>query len=283
MFKVQNKMYLSNAQFKLFKSLIYDATGINLSDSKKDMLISRLIKRLNELKFNDFTEYYHYLLSEEGREREFMHFINRITTNKTNFFREKYHFELLAQEILPKIYKEKEKAGQKRIRCWSAGCSTGEEAYSIAIVLNEFFKKHHGWDIKILATDIDTECLKTALTGIYDANAIESVSKDFLKKYFNKVNHNYSKSYQIKNILKKNVRVRFLNLFSDQYPFKYPMDFVFCRNVIIYFKPQDKIEIMKKIHNILDTNGYLFIGHSESLIMMNKYYSFLKNTVYKKC
>ncbi len=278
----QTGFTITDKEFDLFRRLIYEQTGISLSDHKRELVVSRLARRLRALKLKSFKEYYDYLIGSEDGFREMSQMINRITTNKTEFYREAHHFDFLAETLLPELAAEKEQSGVKKIRAWSAASSTGEEPYTIAITMAEFFKDRPGWDIKLLATDLDTEVLTHASQGVYSADRVEPVPKALLTKYFHKVQRNGETHYRVSSTLREMIVFRRFNLHTPVFPFKIELDFIFCRNVMIYFGNEDKLELLKKFHKVLKPAGYIFVGHSESLMMVRHLFKYRKNTIYQK-
>ncbi len=274
-----NNFELSNAEFEQFRKIIYRNTGIYLSSKKKTLLISRLSKRLRALNLADFSQYYRYLQESPNSSDELVHMINRITTNKTEFFREKYHFDFLKENVFPLMIKNAEKLRMpRRLRIWSAGCSTGEEPYSIAMIVSEAFRCVREWDIKILATDVDTDVLKKAIKGVYSHNSIVGVPGKYLRRYFVRRDD----GYHLKESIKSMVVFRKLNLIREIYPMRGPFDIIFCRNVIIYFSRETKKALMQRLYQYLKDDGFIFMGHSESLMDMKDRFMYIKNTIYKK-
>ncbi len=269
---------LTEREFDLFREIIHRETGIALSEKKKRLLVARLSKRLRALNLESFSAYHDYLQNHPDSEKELSNLINRITTNKTDFFREKHHFDFMLNEMFPALIKQRESSGDKKIRIWSAGCSSGEEPYTIAMTVKEAFSGQHGWDIKILATDLDTEILARAKNGTYDSATVEPVPPAYLTKYFNRTASGYEVIPQVKNM----IAFRKLNLMAPQFPMKGLFDVIFCRNVIIYFDAPTKETLMNKFHSYLKPDGYIFIGHSESLMNMKVKFSYMKNTIYRK-
>ncbi len=249
-----------------------------MSDKKKKLIVARLSKRLRALGLQNFTQYYEYLNDGTDTGNEIVNLINRITTNKTNFFREKHHFDFLSHELFPQMIAHSEVSGNRRLRIWSAGCSSGEEPYTLAMVAAEAFKAQRGWDIKILATDLDTDILQKAIAGVYPTQAVSPVPKDYLVRYFSRSKDGYTAG----NTLKSMITFRKLNLMDVTFPMKRPFDIIFCRNVIIYFDAQTKESLLSRFHLHLSDRGYIFIGHSESLMHMRDNYRYLKHTIYKK-
>ncbi|MBW2619599.1 MAG: protein-glutamate O-methyltransferase CheR [Deltaproteobacteria bacterium] len=273
---------LSDKEFDLFRSLIHDKAGISLADHKRGLVVSRLAKRLRSLGLASFKDYYCYLTEGETGETEMVQMINRMTTNKTDFYRESYHFKYLEEELLPALARKGEGKGARRLRVWSAASSTGEEPYTIAITLAKFFANMPGWDIKLLATDLDTEVLTFASQGIYPAERVAPVPKHLRNKYFNKVGGGEPVSYQVSPQLRRMVTFRRFNLLAPTFPLKILLDFIFCRNVMIYFNNKDKIELLHKFHAVLKPGGYIFVGHSESLMMAKDIFRYVKHMIYQK-
>lgn len=272
---------LNDKEFEAIRRLVKAKTGISLSLHKRDLVVSRLARRLRALELHSFAEYISYL-EADGEGGELVQMINRITTNKTDFFRESHHFKFLSERVLPAIYAEGESSGNRVLRAWSAGCSSGEEPYSIAITLSEFFANRPGWDVKLLASDLDTTMLEKASRGEYDQTVLEPVPKALLARYFDRQGRGADATYKVKPSLRSMLTFRKFNLMNPTYPLKVALDFVFCRNVLIYFDTDDKISILKKFHSVLKPQAYIFVGHSESLMMVKDIFQFTDTTVYRK-
>ncbi len=269
---------ITEKEFHLFRDIIYRQTGIQMSEKKRNLIVARLSKRLRALNLSNFSEYYEYLNTSSNASDELNNLINRITTNKTDFFREKHHFDFLVNEIFPSFLDTARINGMRRLRIWSAGCSSGEEPYSIAMTVADFFKDERGWDLKILATDLDTDILMKASKGVYSSQQITPVPINYLSKYFVRTSQGYEVSPQIKAM----IAFRKLNLMDPSFPMKKPFDIIFCRNVMIYFDEETRKDLVKKYYNHLSDIGYMFVGHSESLMYMKHLFKFLKHTVYLK-
>jgi chemotaxis protein methyltransferase CheR len=278
---------ISDELFQLFAKHIYDFAGIRLGEQKKTLVTSRFQKRLRTLGLAGYNEYYKLVKSDED-ERIMM--LNSITTNTTKFFRENHHFEYLRETLIPTLLENRR--AKKEIRIWSAGCSTGEEPYSIAISVYEAFREAFpnadpanpfcGWDVKILATDISTNVLATAQRGLYSQEQIPAgIPKEFLQRYFLKGNNAYSGSVTVKEILKQGISFRRLNFKDTMYPFSNKFDMIFCRNVMIYFDEPMKQHVLKKFHHHLASDGHLFLGHSETMFG-NSMFSPVHITVYAR-
>ena len=267
---------LSENEFTKFKEIIYLEAGIKLTDLKKALVQARLSRRMRALSLSTYEDYYSYLIENYTHEKE--NFINAITTNKTEFFREKKHFDFMLEVALPEF----EKDNIKDIRIWSAGCSTGEEAYTIAITLCEYFKNKRKPDIKILATDIDTQVLERAQAGIYLPEQVATVQHDILQKYFTKRRNESQEYYKINDFAKDMVFFRHLNLHLEQYPMKRQFHIIFCRNVIIYFDKSMQAKLFTRFHRYLKDTGYLMIGHSENISNITTDFKLIGNTIYRK-
>lgn len=273
---------LDDKEFGLFQRLIYDESGISLSSSKKELLKSRLMKRLRQKSLPSFRAYYQYVTEEDRTGEEMVRMLDCISTNLTEFFREIAHFEFLSKTVLPHLVDVKKKRNEKKIRIWSAGCSTGEEPYTLSMVVAEHIKLVREWDIKILATDISTRVLAKASEGIYSRERLKNVPVQMLNTYFERAAGNLKDLCQVKESLKKLVVFRRFNLMNETYPFKGQFDFIFCRNVMIYFDKQTQNELILKYYKHLAPDGYLFIGHSESLAGTSHKFKYVRPTVYQK-
>ncbi|WP_086932491.1 CheR family methyltransferase [Agarilytica rhodophyticola] len=264
---------MMDKDFRRIQKIAFNLTGITLSDQKKNMVYSRIVRRLRALKLNSFSSYCD-LIESEGN-TELTDFINAITTNLTSFFRENHHFEYLNETVIPDLIKKN--AGTRRIRIWSAGCSTGEEPYSISMVLDHFTHIRK-WDVKILATDLDSNVVATARAGHYAEDRVDGIPSQY-KKYinFNKADG----SGQVKPEIQSRIQFNQLNLLHD-WPMKGQFDVIFCRNVVIYFNIDTQKKLFDRYANILTTNGKLFIGHSESLHNVTDRFTSLGRTIYER-
>lgn len=270
---VEREFHMSYEDFKKIKSLAYKITGISLSDHKQNMIYGRLARRLRVLGLKRFGDYCQLL--ESGNENELHEFVNSITTNLTSFFREVHHFEFLRDQLLPLLIKTN--AVQRRIRIWSAGCSTGEEPHSIAMVLRSCHAIQN-WDVRILATDLDSNCVATGTEGIYSPERVETVPAEY-KKYIKKSKK--TGQVRIADSVRQLIRFKQLNLLH-QWPMKGPFDLIFCRNVVIYFDAETQKALFDRYANILQPNGHLFIGHSENLSKVCNRFESLGRTMYQR-
>lgn len=273
---IEREFAYSEQDFELLRNLVKEHTGINLSEHKQEMLYSRLSRRLRVLKLHSFADYYKLLKRDPGD--ELMQFVNAVTTNLTAFFREPHHFEFLARKLLPELVRSKVR--EQRIRIWSAGCASGEEPYSIAMVIRENLPSH--WDVKILATDLDSSMVERGKAGVYTLERVQGISAERVKKWFKQtLTPNGSYQMQVIPELKEMITFKTLNLMSE-WPMRGPIDIIFCRNVVIYFdKPTQRI-LFDRFANLLGKEGHLFVGHSENLFQLTERYQLLQQTVYRK-
>ncbi|MEI6746238.1 MAG: protein-glutamate O-methyltransferase [Methylococcaceae bacterium] len=260
--------------FNILRKLSNDHSGIQVPDERFDMFYSRLSKRVRKLGLSNFKEYCQYL--HNHHDNEFTDFINAITTNLTSFFREQHHFDYLRDVVIPELLVRNKST--KQIRIWSAGCSTGEEPYSVAMTLLENLPA--GWNTQILATDLDTNVLQTASDGIYTQDRIADLSPDVLKRWFmrSKSSPDYVK---VKPELQEIIQFKQLNLMQD-WGMQTPFDVIFCRNVLIYFDRETKTTLAKRYAKMLASKSWLFIGHSESLNQICNEFELVATTSYRK-
>ncbi|GBF49153.1 methyltransferase of chemotaxis protein [Leptospira ryugenii] len=272
---------IGDSEFEYIKDLVYKQAGIFLAPHKKVMVQSRLNTRLRTLGISDYVEYVNRLKRDpKFASDEMQELINRITTNKTDFFRENHHFEFLKNTYLPEF--ERENQQTKHLRIWCSASSTGEEPYSIAITLYDYFQNKTGWNVKIYASDIDTAVLKTASEGIYKEDRLEPISEALKTKHFNKLTDRDHISYQVKPHLKSLIEFKQINLLHFPFPFKEKIDLIFCRNVIIYFDKQTQKTLFSNFAEQLKSMGYLILGHSETMFGISDQFKFLGHTIYQK-
>lgn len=262
-------------EFERFRTLIYNESGISLSNQKQSLLSSRLSKRLHDLGLQTFSDYYDHVMSDPSRD-EFTRMLDLISTNKTDFFREPKHFDFLRERILPEL------AQEKRIRIWSSACSTGEEPYTIAMTLFDSVRDPSQWEFKILASDLSTRVLAKAASGTYDEDRFRDVPPDVLQRHFLRGRGEQQGQYKVKPHLAEIIQFRRLNLMDERFPIKTPLDLIFCRNVMIYFDRPTQERLVNKFYRYLKPGGHLFIGHSESLQWVNHPFKSLAPTIYYK-
>lgn len=261
--------------FAFIVAKAYEHTGIKLADSKRDMVYGRLARRLRELKFKTFSQYCQFLESDRGDE-EIGKFVNAVTTNLTGFFREAHHFQHLKEELKKMVARPP--AG-KRLRIWSAACSSGPEPYSIAMTLKEAISNLSVWDAKILATDIDTNMIQTAQKGEYRRDILDKIPGSYLSKYT--VGRKKEPTGQMSEEIRKLITFKQLNLLHN-WPMKGPFDAIFCRNVVIYFDKDTQRVLFDKMADLLKPEGTLYIGHSETLFNICDRFELIGKTIYKK-
>lgn len=271
----QREFLMTDSDFENVSQLAYLYTGIVLGVQKKDMLYGRLARRLRELRLSSVSDYLPLIDTED--KPEVSKFINAITTNLTSFFREPHHFEFLANSICPEWSEQKKNA--KKIRIWSAGCSTGEEAFSIAMTLKDNLDLKD-WDCKILATDLDSKVINQAQQGLYSLDRIENLSIDQKKRWF-QYGRNQTDQVKVKQTLQEMIQFKRLNLL-ETWPMKGKFDLIFCRNVVIYFNEITQTSLFDQYADILNEGGYLIIGHSENLNRVSQRFKPIGKTIYQK-
>ncbi|MDY0091911.1 MAG: CheR family methyltransferase [Candidatus Vecturithrix sp.] len=271
---------MSDEIFALFSEFIEAEVGIKMPPVKKTMLQARLQKRLWKVGISTFDDYYQYVFSPEGRELELPNMIDVVTTNKTDFFREPKHFEILTQRILPELLARE--GAERQIMIWCAGCSTGEEPYSLAMVLHDYAQQVRRFDFLILATDISNKVLEKARLGIYEEEMSIPIPALFRKRYLLKSKDDNKKIVRVVPEIRSLVKFRKLNLIRPDFGFRENMDIIFCRNVIIYFNRSIQEQVIGRICSYLNPGGYLFTGHSETLNGMKLPVKTVAHTVYQR-
>lgn len=254
-------MILSEELYNKFTSFIYQRTGIAYENNKKYYVQKRIEKQVERLQVDSFNEYYHLLKFSENT-AEFDHLMNDLTVNETYFFRDFPQLRNFAEDVLPLVVREKRKNNDYKIKIWSAACSTGEEPYTLAIILQEMLDEPEKWDLHIIASDINTNVLQSAKIGLYDYRSIRDVPPEYLEKYFTLRNE----KYLINGSLRKNINFRKINLMDSKAIRDVTgCDFIFCRNVLIYFDDRSRAKVLGDFYNSLNPGGFLFLGHSESV------------------
>ena len=271
---------ITDQLFEKFSRLVYQECGINLTSGKKELLQARLNKRLRATGIASYREYYDHITSPNNN-GEIVQFLDCISTNLTFFFREPKHFEFLERNALPKLIQSKTEERSLRIRIWSAGCSTGEEPYSLAMCVLAQLQDPEKWDFKILATDISTRVLQVGINGVYPRDKVSKIPHNFQKMYFHKQRMQNGEGFEASRKLKDIITFRRLNL-KENYPFSGPFDFIFCRNVMIYFDKETQQHLVQKMAGYLSPGGYLMVGHSESLTGLQHGLSYVQPSVYRK-
>ncbi len=266
---------MTDKEFQFLGSFMSKVTGIVLTEKKKDMVCGRLVRRLRALDLDSFADYCDYLKGD-GAEEEIEHLVNAITTNVTNFFREPHHFDNLRDLVLtPRL---SERPRQPRLRIWSAGCSSGEEPYSMAMTIAETLRPMAEWDALILATDIDTNVLQRGEAGIYPAGALGQIPNQYHRRFTSPAGED---KIQMTDDLREMIRFRRLNL-HENWPMKGKFDAIFCRNVAIYFDKPTQRKLFSRYAEMLNPGGLLCIGHSESLMGVSEQFEPLEKTAYRR-
>ena len=270
---------LDRETYHKITKFVYDHARITLGENKMELIRARLGKIIRQKNMSGYRAYYKWMSEDKTGEavREVM---NAVATNLTAFFRENKHFDYLANQLLPSFAR----SGERRLRAWSAGCSTGQEVYTIAMtILENLPQADSQYDIKLLATDIDTDVVRTGATGIYSQDAVKGIPDALLRRYFQPgaTDQRGRPGWKVGEELRRLVSFRFLNLFS-QWPFRGRFDFIFCRNVMIYFDRPTQEQLLNRYWEQLRPGGTLFIGHSESLNGINHQYEYVLPTIYRR-
>lgn len=266
---------ITSQEFEQFRSLVHRESGINLTQGKQALLVSRLSRRLKTLGLDSFQAYYDYLSADHAGD-EFTQMLDCISTNKTDFFREPVHFDFLRERVLPPL------EGMNRVRIWSSACSSGEEPYTIAMTLWDGVASPARWDFKVLASDLSTRVLAQAAGGMYDVDRIRDLPAEAVRRHFLRGRGRHTGQVRIKPHLADLVRFRRINLMDERYPITSPLDVIFCRNVMIYFDRSTQAQLVAKFHRYLKPGGYLFIGHSESLQWVDHSFRAILPTIYQR-
>jgi chemotaxis protein methyltransferase CheR len=271
------KFSFGEEDFAALRELVKTHTGIHLSEQKREMVYGRLSRRLRALGLDSFRAYRQIL--ERGDSDELVQFCNAITTNLTSFFRETHHFQYLREELLRS--RAADARSSRRLRFWSAGCSSGEEPYSLAMTIHEALGDARRWDIKILATDLDTEVLGRGQRGVYEEERVRGLPAQRLERFFRKEGTGSSARYTVAPELRELITFRELNL-MHALPMKGPFDAIFCRNVVIYFDKDTQRELFARIARLQRPGDVLFLGHSESLYRVSDEYTLVGKTIYRR-
>jgi chemotaxis protein methyltransferase CheR len=270
---------LEHSEYLRLSSYIMSQFGIKLPPHKKTLLQSRLQKRLKALNHNNFKEYVDYVFSSKGQQEEVWNMIDAVSTNKTDFFREPLHFEFLLDRGIREYL---ELSGKRSLHIWSAGCSSGEEPYTIAMIMKEFSLNNPSFDFRIMATDISSSVLEHAVVGIYNAEKTEIIPMDYKKKYLLKGKNEYVNKVRIGNELRTKIEFRKYNLLTEDYSELGRFDIIFCRNVMIYFERDVQQRLLRQFCRSLNTGGYLFLGHSESITGYKVPLKHLRPTIFQR-
>ncbi len=272
-------MAITDQEFDRLRRLIHAKFGIHLTDQKRSLLIGRLQKLVRQTGFTDFADYYEHLVSDSS-DQGLSDLVDRISTNHTYFNRENQHFNYFATQALPDIIRRLEQRKQRDLRIWCAGCSSGEEAYMLLMLMHEHLGADYAhWNAGILATDISSRVLNIARQGIYPEDRISAIPENLRRKYLRPTTDG---NWQFLPALRTEATFRRFNLMNERFPFKSPFQIIFCRNVMIYFDRPTREALIQRFHRHTESDGYLFIGHSESLGQRNGLYNYIMPATYRR-
>lgn len=275
------ELIMSDEEFHLLRDCVYSHCGIFFDNDSKYLLEKRLARRVTTLNLPSFRDYYHYLKYNRKKDQELMDIMDILTTNETYFFRESFQLKAFTDEIIPELIKAKGSTGSRSLRIWSAGCSTGEEAYTIAMLLHGI-KGLRGWNIEIIGTDISQRVLQHARRAVYGKSSFRATDEEYVKRFFVEQDDGFKVCDEIRNL----VTISHLNLFdTNRMVMLGKMNLIFCRNVIIYFDPAAKKRVVESYFNSLCDGGYLLLGHSESLMNITTLFTlrhFKNDMIYQK-
>lgn len=280
-FSLDIEQIMSDEEFHLLRDCVYSHCGIFFDNDSKYLLEKRLARRLTALNLSSFHDYYQYLKYNRKKDQELMDIMDILTTNETYFFRESFQLKAFTDEIIPELIKAKTSTGRNSLRIWSAGCSTGEEAYTIAMLLHGI-KELRGWNIEIIGTDISQRVLQHARRAVYGKSSFRTTDEEYVKRFFVEQEDGLKVCDEIRNL----VTISHLNLFdTNRMVMLGKMDLIFCRNVIIYFDLPAKKRVVESYFNALCDGGYLLLGHSESLMNITTLFTlrhFKNDMIYQK-
>jgi chemotaxis protein methyltransferase CheR len=273
---------ITESEYEFVRKIVYENSRINLGPSKKELVMARLSKRLRALDLASYADYINLLKSPAGCD-EMTNLIDSISTNHTYFFREPQHFDFLSQVILPQFCEQEGKAPGHTFKVWSAATSSGEEPYTISLILDDYFTTRvKGWNWNILCTDISTRVLAKAEQGIFAKDRLGPVRPDWLIRYFDKGVGESDGYFRVKESIRRNLNFTALNLLAPSYPFRETFQVIFCRNVMIYFDRETQQELIEKMYPLIEPGGYLIIGHAESLTNIKHPLKLVKPSIYRK-
>ncbi len=273
------QLEMTDDEYRLLRNLVYEECGIRLNDEKKSFLMSRALRRMNALKVTSYYRYFKLLTGKGEKSQELLAFLDALTINETSFFRNRPQMDLFAKKVLPEIVAKKRERKDLTLRLWSAGCSTGQEPYTLAMIIRDTLMDLKSWKVTILASDLSLTALEAAERGVYTAEKLEGVEQRLVNWSFVKVDG----GYKVTDELKKMVVFDYHNLMNENGTKDF--DVIFCRNVLIYFDEQTQKKVIDKFHRSLLPNGYIFLGHSETLQGINDNFVFIhhkRGTAYRK-
>lgn len=273
------QLEMSDEEYRLLRNLVYDECGICLKEEKKSFLMNRASRRMKALNVTSYYRYFKLLADKKERDHELLAFLDALTINETSFFRNKPQMDFFANKVLPEIISKKREQKDLSLKIWSAGCSTGQEPYTLAMIIRDALMDLKNWRINILASDLSLKALEAAESGLYTEEKMDGVEQRLLAWSFSKVKG----GYKISDELKKMIIFDYHNLMNESGVKDF--DLIFCRNVLIYFDEQTQKKVIDRFHRSLVSRGYLFLGHSETLQGINDDFAFIhhnKGTAYRK-
>jgi chemotaxis protein methyltransferase CheR len=271
---------LSDSDYRRVSQIVHELAGIHLHEGKRELVVARLGKRIRQLGMKSVGEYLKYVREEQTQD-ELVTMLDALSTNLTSFWRESQHFDFLARNILPQFAERARRNDNWKIRAWSAGCSSGEEPYGLVMQMLHHLESPERYDIKMLATDLSTKVLGIARNGVYSSERVKPIPSDIRNKYIQQVKTPYGVQYRVKPDISSRVTFARLNL-MESWPMKGPMDYIFCRNVMIYFDKPTQARLVSRFFDLLRSGGTLFVGHSESLTGVEHHFHYVRPTIYEK-
>jgi len=271
---------LSDSDYKKVAEIVHELAGIHLHEGKRELVVARLGKRIRQLGMKSVGDYLKYVRNEQTQD-ELVTMLDALSTNLTAFWRESQHFDYVSSVTLPRLVERAKRTEDWKIRLWSAGCSSGEEPYGLAMLILHHLEKPDRFDLKVLATDLSTKVLGIARSGVYSAERAKPIPSDIRSKYIQEVRTGYGVQYRVRPEVQSHVTFARLNL-MERWPMKGPMDFIFCRNVMIYFDKPTQERLVTRFYDMLRAGGTLFVGHSESLTGVEHSFRYVKPTIYEK-
>jgi len=278
--EMTSALTMNDAEFALLRALMYEHSGIHLKDAKRELLKGRLAKRLRHHGYESFAQYYDHLKNRDPKGTELQEMINAVTTHKTSFFRESHHFDYLRERLLIPANQDAAQGRRASLRIWSAGCSSGEEPYSIAITAVANLDRINTWDVKILGSDIDTDVIEKARTAIYPRASVNDLASDLVRRNFLSGHGKQAGFVQLKSEIRNLVRFGRVNLLEETWPFRGKFDAIFCRNVMIYFDRDVQRYVLERFAKYMKPGGLFFAGHSENLLGLGDSFQPIGGTVY---
>lgn len=274
-----SQLVINDQEFHLIRTLVSQRFGINLTDQKRSLVVGRLQKLLKDQGFTCFKDYYQAVVRDNSG-AALDKLINRISTNYTYFNREQAHFDFFVHSVLPPLTSHLRSCNKQDLRIWSAGCSSGEEPYMLAMLMMEYLGEEYGdWSAGVLATDISAQALSRARLGLYDEEKIGRLAGPLRTRYFQRQQNG---NWQANEQLKSQITFRRFNLMNRHFPFKRPLQVIFCRNVMIYFDAPTRDALVQRYHQCLEPGGYLFLGHSETLGREQSAFQYIMPAVYRR-